>query len=150
MAHYYAGQWRKAEEDFTVYATKSNEAQQQARAAVWRALAAQRNGSPTPQRDVLNVAWPAPALAIFNNQSSIEDVIEQLNRNERGLRLEEATAEAYFYFFQHFSSINRAKARAYLRRSLDLGPMHSLIQVAARHEMNRLESAARPSTGKQN
>jgi tetratricopeptide (TPR) repeat protein len=148
LAHYYAGQWRKAEEDFGTYATKSNEPQLKARAAVWQALAKQRSGTTAPQRDPYNTAWPSAAIAVFNNQASAEDVIEQLNQSERGIRLEEATAEAYFYFFQHFATSNRAKARAYLRRSLDLGALHSLVQVAARHEMNRLDSTGRSPAGR--
>jgi lipoprotein NlpI len=148
LANYYAGQWLKADEDFATYATKSNEPQQQARAYVWQALAKQRGGVAIQRRDPGSSAWPAAALAVFSHQASAEDVIEQLNRSERGIQLEESTAEAYFYFFQHFATSNRAKARAYLRRSLDLGALHNLVQVAARHEMNRLDSAARSPNSK--
>lgn len=145
LAHYYAGHWRKAAEDFAVYGSRSKDEQTRARATVWQTLARQKEGTAVPPRDPRIAAWPAAALEVIDNKTSAEDVLENLNRSERGIQLEESTAEAYFYFSRHFANTNRAKARAYLRRSLDLGAMHSLVQVAARHEMKRIDATARPS-----
>ncbi len=145
LAHYYAGHWRKAAEDFAAYGVRSKDERPQARASIWQALAGLQDGATMPLRDPRITVWPAAALDVFNNKVSAEDVIEQLNRSERGIQLEEATAEAYFYLYRYFATSNRARARAYLRRSLDLGALYSLVQVAARHEMKRLD-ATRPSS----
>jgi hypothetical protein len=151
LAHYYAGHWRKAAEDFASYGGRSKDERIVARAFVWQTLALQPIGLTPPASDRHGTAWPAAALALFDNKSSAEDVMENLNRSERGIQLEEAVAEAYFYFFRNLASSNRAKAQAYLRRSLELGALYSLIQVAARHEMARLTSPLSPTTpsGKQ-
>jgi lipoprotein NlpI len=144
LAHYYAGHWRKAAEDFAAYGRRSKEERIQARASIWQALARHQDGAAIPPRDPRIKAWPAAALEVFDHKASAEDVIEDLSRSERGVQLEEATAEAYFYFSRHFAASNRAKSQAYLRRSVDLGALYSLVQVAARHEMKRLDSMRNP------
>lgn len=151
LAHYYAGHWRKAAEDFSTYGSRSKDARVSARAFVWQSLALQPVGATPPIGELRSTAWPATALPLFTGKSSADDVLESINQSERGIQLEEAVAEAYFYFFRNLASSNRAKAQAYLRRSIDLGALYNLVQVAARHEMARLTSPLRPTTptGKQ-
>jgi lipoprotein NlpI len=146
LAYYYAGQWRKAAEDFATYGKAAKDERKRARASIWRALAYRQTGAAMPARDPGITGWPATTLAMFDDKASAEDVIERLNRNERGRQLEEDTAEAYFYLSRHFAVSNRSKARAYLHRCLDLGALYSLVRVAAHHELRRLESTPHRST----
>jgi len=106
-------------------------------------LARLQAGQAVPDQGLASVVWPAPALGLFTNDVGVEDIVEALNRKESGTKLEEMLAEAYFYFYQHFASSNRARSQAYLKRSLELGPLYSLIQVAARHEIERLNTIRR-------
>lgn len=150
LAHYYAGHWLKAAEDFATYGSRSKDPRTIARASVWQTLALRPVGATPPQGEPRSMAWPATVLPLFDNKSSPEDILESINRSERGIQHEEAIAEAYFYFFRHFADSSRAKAQAYLRRSIELGALYNLVQIAARHEMTRLNAPLLPSspTGK--
>lgn len=151
LAHYYAGHWRKAADDFATYGGRSKDEQVGARAIIWQAIALQQIGGTPSTADWRGTAWPAAILPFFDNKTSVDDVLENIKRSERGIQLEEAIAEAYFYFYRHLASSNRPKAQAYLRRAIELGARYNLIHVAARHEMARLTAPSRPTpaTGKQ-
>lgn len=143
LAYFYDRQWRQAGEDFSAYGRLAADDRARAQAAVWRAVARQRAGeSPAPEA-LSTTVWPAPVLKVFRGQASIEDVLEELNRSDSGAKLEEKLAEAYLYFYQHLVTSNVPRSMAYLKRSLDLAPLYSFVQVAARHEKNRGATAGR-------
>ncbi|MBL8422391.1 MAG: DUF3857 domain-containing protein [Candidatus Accumulibacter phosphatis] len=143
LAHFYARQWTQAADDFTTFGARVGDGSAQARAGIWAALARLQAGQAVPDQGMASAVWPAPALGLFTNDVGVEDIVEALNRKESGTKLEEMLAEAYFYFYQHLASSNRARSQAYLKRSLELGPLYSLIQVAARHEIERLNTVRR-------
>lgn len=143
LAHFYARHWTQATDDFVMFGARTGDSSAKARAGIWAALAGLQAGEPLPDQKISSVVWPAPALGVFRDEVKVEDVIEGLNHNESGTKLEENLAEAYFYFYQHFASSNRARSQAYLKRSLELGPLYSLIQVSARHEIERINAIKR-------
>lgn len=143
LSHYYAKHWALAAEDFSAFGARAGDEQAKARAAVWAAMARRQAGEPASFNERQVSVWPAPVLRVFNNEATVEDVIEKLNQSEYGQRLDEVLAEAYFYFYQHFAFSNRGKSQAYLKRSLQLGPLYSAIQVAARHETKRIDAMGR-------
>jgi transglutaminase-like putative cysteine protease/lipoprotein NlpI len=145
LANFYARRWKEAAGDFSTYRALAADARGKARAEVWEVLARQQNGDAAPASALAEAVWPAPVLGLFAGKASIEDLLDQLNRSESGYSLDERLAEAYFFSSLYFSRSNHAKAKAYLQRSLDIGPLYSLIQVAAKHEMRRRAQAE--STG---
>lgn len=146
LAHFYAGHWRLAADDFTAYGEHADDERAKARGAVWKALARRQAGPGAKEakgKEAAGKAWPAPILGVLGGETAIEDVVDELNRAENGKGLEGSLAEAYFYFYQHLAASNRGRAQAYLMRSLEIGPLYSLVQVAARHEMKRLKASGR-------
>lgn len=143
LARYFAGQWIPSVEDFAAYGANTSDERGKARAVIWGALATQRAGRPIVTMEAPTAAWPAPVLSVIKHKVGADDVIEELNRREAGQKLDDALAEGYFYFSQHFATSNRVRAQAYLKRALDLGPLYSLIQVAARHETRRINAEVR-------
>lgn len=143
LAHFYTQHWAQAAEDFNAFGARTDEERGQARAAVWSTLAKRQAGQSAPSGKVQTAAWPAPVLGVLQGEATVEDIIERLNRSESGAKLEEALAEGYFYFYQHFASSNRVKSQAFLKRALELGPLYSLVQVAARHETRRINAIGR-------
>lgn len=142
LAFFYANQWQKAADDFATLGNRTLDDRAKARAAVWRMLALRRLNRNDPQARLQTTAWPAPILGLLKNEITTDAVIDGLNSSERGTQLEDAMAEAYFYFYQNTLATNRPKSLAYLKRSVELGPLYNLVQVVARQELKRIDSAA--------
>lgn len=137
LAACYTQQWRQAIDDFAMAGKRSDDERSKARAAIWRVLAMRANGQPVQVENPGLTAWPAPVFDLLAGKTQIEDVVDLLNKSERGHQQEESLAEAYFYYYQMLASSNRPKARAYLKRAVDLGPWYGLIPAAARYELRQ-------------
>lgn len=135
LALFYSGQRTKAAVDFGAYGAQVSDEHGRARARVWQWLAEGKTAAGDEQ------VWPAPVLAVAQGRQSAEDLLDKLMQRERGHRLSEHLAEAYFYLARLSMAQNPIKARAYLERSLELAPLYSPIRLAATQEMKLFQVA---------
>lgn len=142
LANYYSKQWKQAAEDFVAYGRLTIEPRAKAQAEIWLDAVRRQTREPLMPGPLELSAWPAPVLKALRGQSSMDDVISDLNRTESGSKLEERLAEAYFYFHQYLATSNPPRSMAYLKRAIDLAPLYSFVQIAARNEMPRGSSLA--------
>lgn len=138
LAHDALGQWAAAATDFAEADRLGVEASARLRARIWETLARRQIGGPSAAPGPIPPHWPGPILALLRGETGIDDVIEAVHRDQSGTRAEESLAEAYFFISRHLAAGNPVRARAYLQRSIDLGPLYSPVLVAARHELGRV------------
>lgn len=142
LAHDALGQWAAAAADFAAADRIGAEVSARLRARIWETLARRQIGGRSADPGPIPPHWPGPVLALLQGETGIDDVIEAVHRDQSGTRAEESLAEAYFFISRHLAASNPVRARAYLQRSIDLGPLYSPVLVAARHELLRLSRSA--------
>jgi len=142
QARLLAGKLDAAADDFTKAAAARSDANAKVFARLWLAITLQRLGRPLPAELVaaadVKGEWPRPALAMFAQRASPEQVLEQI-ASKNGDERELALAEGWFYIGEHW--LNQAQpeqAKDAFEKARSKGITNYIEHIAAGLELQRL------------
>ena len=113
-------------------------------AVIWYAIAAKRGGLSLPAdvRDLIatlsNASWPGPLLRLFNEETTVEAVVTEINQTKGDERLLNL-CEAYFYIGElSLAKGDEKKAREYFEKSRKTEAITYFEYLSAGVELARL------------
>lgn len=147
-ARYFLGQYAQAAEDFAKAGLDSKgDDDGRFYAELWRLWTQKRLGvAPNAQQVAFGTQqpdgeWPRPALALFHDRLSVEQMLKSLD-GKKGDDREMALVEAYFYAGQwHLLRGETATAADYFRKAREKGVTVYIEHVSAGIELERMQAA---------
>jgi lipoprotein NlpI len=144
-SRFYANQLAAAQEDFAkAIQASEGDAEGALYARIWSVWTLRRLGQTPPPADARAInsqktgAWPRPAIALFTDGSTVEDVLAFVDR-KRGDEKDMALVEAHFYIGQHFMiKGDKQKAIEHFRKAREKQVTIYIEHVAAGHELKAL------------